>query len=324
MSIEEQLQQAFRAHANTISPPPAVDAAVAAMYRGQAMGRRGVMYRMKSRRMSRIAIAALAVVVLSGFAYAGSKLLFQQEKGNVGLSYRAIEEFTIPSETLESIRIHLNEVKEQLEPGERAVVYMEDLKIVRRIGMDPILGVDNPVRITTLEAWQSKLAEAGAGITLPNALLGGTYSFAEGFEGYPHGSALGVSALELLPELEAESRETGRDVIWRQTDAADIPFQGYTTTYRNGDEQIHYTVEPMKEKMKIESIMNGMAVLEKVQVDGYEAAYTYNDNSMFTDSHVYQEIAWLEEQEGQTLIHRVGSDSGGVTKEQLVEAAGGI
>lgn len=324
MSIEGQLRQAFREHADTISPPPAVDAAVAAIYRRQAMGRRGVMYRMKSWRMSRVAIAALVVVMLSGFAYAGSKLLYQQEKGHVGMSYRAVDSFTIPPETLESIRIHLNEVKEQLEPGDRAVVYMEDLKIVRKIGLDPILGVDNPVRITTLEAWQSKLAESGAGITLPNALLGGTYSFAEGFEGYPHGSALSVSALELLPELEAESRETGRDVIWRQTDAADIPFQGYTTTYRNGDEQIHYTVEPMKEKMKIESIMNGMAALEKVQVDGYEAAYTYNDNSMFTDSHIYQEIAWLEEQEGQTLIHRVGSDSGSVTKEQLAEAAGGM
>jgi len=321
MSTERELRQAFRAHADSIVPPPAVDAAVAAMYRGHAMGRKGATRMKMRKRLSRAAIAALVIAVLSGFAYAGGKLLFEQEKGHVGMAYRAVETFAIPEETLDRIRGHLNAVKEQIEPGEQAVVYLQDMKIVVPFGLDPILGVAKPDPVTSLKAWQAALADSVADARLPGELPDGEYRFAEGFEGYPFGSALGLAAMELVPELAEESEATGQAAVWREIASGDAPISGYTTTYRNGEHAIYYTVEAVTEPIRLEAMMGKSAALEQVQVNGDEAAYTRNESFLYTDSGLYQEIAWLTEREGRTIIHRIGTDSNLVTKEQLLEAA---
>ena len=324
MSIERQLRQAFRKHADTISPPPAVDAAISAAYLRHRVEKSEVKRMKMRKRLSRAAVAALVIAVLSGFAYAGSKLLFEQEKGHVGLKYRAVEQFTIPKETAERIRFQLNAVKEQLEPGEKAVVYLKDMKIVEPLGLDPVLGVDKPEPVASLEAWQAMLTDTGAVAELPSELLNGTYHFAEGFVGYPFLGALGLSAMELVPELAAESEATGQAAVWREYVPDDLPVTGYTTVYRNGEHTIYFTVDPIAEPLRFEAMMSGDAALEQVQVDGAEAAYTRNENSLFADSGVYQEITWLEEREGRTVIHSVGTDSDAVSKEQLLEAAGSL
>jgi len=320
MSIERELRQAFREHA--IAPPPSVDAAVAAMYRGHAMGKKGVTRMKMRKRLSRAAVAALVIAVMSGFVYAGSKLLFEQEKGHVGMTYRAVENFAIPEAALASIRVHLNEVKEQLEPGEQAIVYLEDMKIVEPFGLDPVLSVMKPAAIASLEAWQAVLNDTGAGARLPGELLNGEYRFAEGFVGYPFLGALGPSAMELVPELAAESEATGQAAVWREYVPDDLPITGYTTVYRNGEQAIYFTVDPISEKIRFEAMMGKSAALEQLQVNGSEAAYTRNESFLYTASGLYQEIVWLTEQEGRTIIHRVGTDSDEVSKEQLLEAAG--
>lgn len=42
---------------------------------------------------------------------------------------------------------------------------------------------------------------------------------------------------------------------------------------------------------------------------------------IYTDSHFYQEISWMLEQDGDAIIYRLGSDSPAMTKEQLMKAA---
>jgi len=288
------------------------------------MGRKGVTRMKLRKRLSRAAVAALAIAILSGFVYAGSKLLFEQEKGHVGMAYRAVEGLAIPEESLAGIRAQLNEVKERLEPGEQAVVYLEAMKFVEPLGIDPILAVAKPAPVTVLEDWQAVLTDAGVDVPLPDGLLNGEYRYAEGFEGYPFGGVLGQSAMGLADELAAESEATDQAAVWREIEVDDVPITGYTTTYRNGEHAIYYSVEPVAEKIRLESMMNGSAAFEQVQVAGSEAAYTKNASFLYSDSGLYQEIAWLEEREGQTLIHRIGTDSGDVRKEQLLEAAGSL
>ncbi|MGG3505242.1 hypothetical protein ABES58_07140 [Paenibacillus lautus] len=139
------------------------------------------------------------------------------------------------------------------------------------------------------------------------------------------GSETDIAAL--LEELKAESEESGKDFIWRKTSIpTSFPLLSYTTVYRNSDQETLYLVmeTPRDSKVKIQTLAPSSAKYEEMELNGHTAHYLKNDSFVYTDSHVYQEISWMIEKEGQAIIYRLGSDSPAMTKERLMEAAKSI
>lgn len=325
MSIEHQLKKEFQVNSKNVVCPSSVDSQMKDIFRK---------YREEGQRETRVArkwkpsyaaIIAVLFVLLSGFAYAGGKLLFQENNGNVSISVTAFEKLNLEQAKLNKISHALSDVKVQLKSGETAVVYFADLEKEELFRKLPLLPVAKPEVTTNLDAWKTILSNNNIANTLPDTLLG-TFRFAEGMEGGPFGPSIGPEAGELLKEMKAESKKTGQDVLWRRTAAPlNMPIEPFTSVYRNKQQEtIYVTVESVKEKVDVKLMTPDSTKYDELDINGSKAHYFKNENFLFFTSQFYQEISWVEGSGTATTIRRVGSDSPAVTKEQLAEAAKAI
>ncbi|MGG3311194.1 hypothetical protein ABER23_27735 [Paenibacillus lautus] len=274
------------------------------------------------RKWSKAVMVIILIAVVSGFAYAGRMLLFEETRGNMTMSAVTLEDLSLSKTQLESISQARNEVKAQLNPGESAVVYLSNLGNVKSL---PFIPVSQPDVNEDLDTWRKALTDRHFDVLPPDSLLG-KYRFTGGMELSPFGAYGGseTDIAALLEELKAESEESGKDFIWRKTSiTTSFPLLSYTTVYRNSDQETLYLVmeTPRDSKVKIQTLAPSSAKYEEMELNGHTAHYLKNDSFVYTDSHVYQEISWMIEKEGQAIIYRLGSDSPAMTKERLMEAA---
>lgn len=322
MSIEQQLKDEFQQNAKNVVCPPSIDLRVMNAYRERMLEKKGEQPMRRRWKWSKAAMVILLIAVVSGFAYAGRTLLFEETKGNMTMSAETLEELKLSKTQLESIRQARNEVKAQLNPGESAVVYLTDLDNVKSL---PIIPVSQPEVNEDLDTWKTALTDRHFDVLPPDSLLG-TYTFAGGMELSPFGAFVGseTDIAALLEELKAESEETEKNFIWRKTPLpSSFPLLTYTSVYRNSDQETLYLIlqSAPDSKMKLQTVAPSSTKYEEMDLNGHSAHYFKNDSYVYTDSHFYQEISWMTEKEGQTIIYRLGSDSPAMTKEQLMEAA---
>ncbi|ANY76149.1 hypothetical protein BBD41_28220 [Paenibacillus ihbetae] len=322
MSIEQQLKDEFQHNAKNVVCPPSIDMRVMSAYKEQVKEKKGDQPMERRRRWPKAVMVILMIAVVSGFAYAGRTLLFEDTRGNMTMSAITLEELKLSKSQLERISQARNEVKAQLNPGESAVVYLTDLGNVRSL---PFIPVSQPDVNEDLDAWRKALKERHFDRMPPDSILG-TYRFAGGMELSPFGTYMGseTDSAALLEELKAEIEETGQDYIWRKTPApASLPLLTYTTVYRNADHATLYLImeNAPDSRVKIQLLAPPSAEHEELDLNGHAAHYFKNDSYVYTDSHFYQEISWMIEQGGKSVIYRLGSDSPAMSKEQLVEAA---
>ncbi|GIO92389.1 hypothetical protein [Paenibacillus lactis] len=322
MSIEQQLKDDFQQNDKNVVCPPSIDIRVMNAYRERMLEEIGVQSMGRRRRWSKAVMVILLIAVVSGFAYAGRTLLFEETKGNMTMSAETLEELKLSKAQLERISKARNEVKTQLNPGESAVIYLTDMGNVRSL---PFIPVSQPDVNEDLDVWRKALMDRHFDRMPPESLLG-TYRFAGGMELSPFGAYVGseTDSAALLEELKAESEETGKDLIWRKTSVpASFPLLTYTTVYRNADQETLYLImeNAPDSKVKIQSLAPPSAEYEELDLNGHGAHYFKNDAYVYTDSHFYQEISWMIEQDGESIIYRLGSDSPAMTKEKLMEAA---
>lgn len=319
MSIEQQLKEAFKQDDNLIKRPPALDTRIAAEFRRQMMVSKGELNMRKRWTASKLVfIALIAVMILSGFAYAGTKLLFTDEKGRFSITARSSEHLNLDAETLQSVRQSLKEIKAQLAPGESAVVYMSEFDF-----QGGWLSAYQPVAVTGLDQWKSQLQERNMDGNLP-ASLPGSFQFAEGIWGNPFSAFLGLDDLELWNELRAESKQTGNTLLWsKSSQTQNWTSTDFTTVYRNADEDtIYLTLDVLNEAaVKAEQLAPSNNEYEELQWDGLKVHYTKTTQWMYSDSNFYQDLMWIQENDGKTTIFHLGSDSLNLTKEQLIEIA---
>ncbi|GIO99700.1 hypothetical protein J14TS5_47860 [Paenibacillus lautus] len=325
MSIEQQLKDEFQQNAKNVVCPSSIDLRVMNVYREQMLEKKGEQPMRRRRKWSKAVLVILLIAVVSGFAYAGRTLLFEETKGNMTMSAETLEDLKLSKTQLESIRQARNEVKAQLNPGESAVVYLTDLDNVKRL---PFIPVSQPDVNEDLDTWRKALTDRHFDVLPPDSLLG-TYRFTGGMELSPFGAYAGseTDIAALLEELKAESEESGKDYIWRKTSIpTSFPLLSYTTAYRNSDQETLYLVMETTpdSKVKLQTLAPSSAKYEEMELNGHAAHYLINDSYVYTDSHVYQEISWMIEKEGQAIIYRLGSDSPAMTKERLMEAAKSI
>src|SRR5690606_5779675 len=213
MSIEKQLSEAFKHNEASLQCPPSLDNRIMAEYEQAAMDKGRNVKMMKKGRLPKVALIAIIVVLLCGFAY-GSKFLFSNATDKLSYQLYSSDAFHLKEETFQNARATLKEVRSQLLPGETAVVYLPE--IIKDV---PLYGVFNPDYNTDIHEWQQVLEEQGVTEKLPASLLDGVYQFEGGALNNLFYPLIGWDQDELLAEMEAEKKTSNNEQpIWRLTD----------------------------------------------------------------------------------------------------------
>lgn len=323
MSIEQKLKDEFKQHNKTMVCPSSIDLRVMNLYRERLMEKRGERLMRRNRKWSKAALVVLIITVLSGFAFAGRTLLFEETKGNLTISAEALKGVDLSETQLESIRKARKEVNTQLKVGESAVVYLSALDNVSSL---PIIPMIQPDLNNDLNTWRTELLEQHFNVLPPDSLLG-SYTFAGGMKNYPFGTLEGSERdmKALVEELKDGSESSGKEFSWKKIDStSSLPLITYTSVYRNKNQNtLYYLIQQIASdsKIRLNMLTPSSTTYEEMDLNGHTARYFKNNSFVFTDSQFYQEISWMIEEEGQATIYTIGSDSPEMTKEQLIEAA---
>lgn len=324
MSIEQQLQQHFHKHAEKLHIPTEIDNKIQKVLQTQHFAADSNVKRKSSRRFSRFALIAIVVLLLSGFAFATTQLLFNTYNEKVSYSYYVDSTLTLQHITGEEIRDALNYVKSQLEVGETAVVYLTDYAKEKHplIQQYPLLSVTNPYTEKDYKHWQTSLTQVLHGYKLPESLLN-TYSFVGGHSGYPlYSNGITPNMDQLTDSLRKEAKETKSKLVWKKIVPENSPITAYTSIYKhsNGDD-VYITMELYPdEPLMVESFTSEAMTNGQINIDGKEAFYSHSKN-IFSDTDEYQDLFWMENIDGQTVIYRIGTTSVQLTQEDLIQIA---
>ncbi|CAG7617370.1 hypothetical protein PAESOLCIP111_02016 [Paenibacillus solanacearum] len=324
MSIEQRLKQQLERQAQALRPSAELHDRILQQYRKQASGgKRG--WRPGRIGVPQAAVFAVLLVLLSGFAYAGGKLLFVEEHGPLRVEYRTTgDSFALKHVSTEEVQRATADVKRQLADGESAVVYFAGLEqeanpLYRAV---PLIVVNKPETIADRAVWADQLKRLKLTSGIPETLAG-DFRFLEGAAGAPFGGAVPDEGMKLLDSLKQESKQTGSKSVWKKLSAsAQPPIVTYTTTYVNAQqEKMYLTVESVEGGATVQVTAPDSALHEQLSVKGNKAHYWNNDQFVFSGSGRYQTVSWTEASDGGTRTIGLGSDSPLMTKERLVRAA---
>ncbi len=320
MSIEQQLVEAFEQDSRKC--PSDLDTRIAAEYRQQVMQQRGIPFMSRTRKMPKFVLIAIIFILICGFSYAGSKLLFEDKTDTFSINYQTAQELHFEQGDIEKIRGSLEEVKAQLNPGDTAVVYLQDYDI-QVAGTPLVFGINKPIPIP-LEDWKATLQQHSIEEKLPESILG-TFNFVEGMENSPYQFSFGPDGYQLLNEMKAENKKTGSELLWRKADLSKAePVVPYTSVYRNSSNETIYLTWQIANgnpDLKMFQVAPPNTTYEEINIGGLTAHYMLDDQSLFGQSNIHQDVMWLKESGGKSVIYHVQTDSTKLTKEQLIEAA---
>lgn len=354
MSIPEQLKQAYEQQAVTLNPSTEPDDKLLDQFvrlTAHQQRRRFRQQRIRASTVSswqrawkrplflKLAIGFTVLALVSGFA---DYIWIRIGDGRVNIQYSEGIHRAMDASMLSSLHAELQQVRSKLAPGESAVVYSSKFsKLVPEMTDIPLISVSNPIMIDELDAWKSILdQEVGKGYKLPQPqMLDFPLIFVGGKRGGVYGPDMTSSDVKLLQELKAEAETSaqaraseqskttsGRPVdqfAWRvrnEQQAADSPIRSYTARYNDAQHNvIDVTLQLVKEQVEMRLIASGAE--QTVEVNGSKGVYLRSEPFIFSETNQYQTIQWLETQDNVTIIYSVGSESIGVTKQQLLAVA---
>lgn len=323
MSIEQKLAEAFKCNESSLECPPSLDTRIMAEYDRMAMNTRRNSIMKKKLSMPKVAIIALVVAVLCGFAYSGTKFLYSDSKGHFSIRLQSNEAFTLDSGTLEKVRNSIKAVQEQLAPGETAVVYYPE--VFSQLPIDiPVIGVSNLQYIFDAQQWKAVLEEYDVTETVPESLLAGAYEFEAGAVNSPFYPMTGLDTMDLLDEMKVEKKNMNEDKpLWRLTDISTFPEHSvYTSVYRDTNGEALYFIWQVfnDSSMKVESFTSPSTEYVEFDLNSKKVHYVKNNESLFGESTVLQSMMWIEEKDNGTIVYSIETDSVNMTKEKLIEA----
>jgi hypothetical protein len=322
MRIEEKLRKEYEWAAVELHCDPALDSKIGIVAKKELEGKKwmkkGILFRPK------LAHVAAAFVLLTGFGYATHSLLYKIDEGSMHMEVQAQKDFSLTQITPEEIRRELASVENQLATGETAIVYFAELEKEKHpvYRQNPVIGVEKPAIVKDWKEWKAVLEKASIGQALPQQ-LSDSFSFLEGKQGTPYGVMIGQQDHEWLQELQEESKQTGKSVVWKVVPKTASPIEAYTSLYQNQQkESIYVTVEVLpQDEVNIQVSTPETTKYESLQVGGKKAHFTKNDQFLLSKSGQYQELSWLDQDGQKTIMYRVATDSPSVSKEMLQQAA---
>lgn len=327
MSIQNQLTHELKRFAEQLKVPSVLDSRIDRLYDTyrEAVQRsdRKLTNRRGSRRLARIAVVAACVFLFSGIAYA-SGLLYQLQGNSVRVELTSSSAFNVKAEQATAIHSFLAETRQQLQPGESAYVYLPELEQAK---VKPFLKVVRPLAFTDIVQWNEQAAgKYGGRLQTPTAAPDG-FHFTRGELQSP----LGMIDPEVYPTLNKQIKKVdGKQAIVLPVsvtdnslrDALDSPGLVYTNEQQDQIE-IRYQVMPeAMKKLDVRMKTGESTTMEKISVKGsLEGYYTMNPNNVFSESGYMQDLNWIEQEGGRTVMYHIQSSSAKVTKADLLLVA---
>ncbi|OPA79221.1 hypothetical protein BVG16_09010 [Paenibacillus selenitireducens] len=328
MSIEEKLRQEYLQESRRLETFPSLDRHVLDIYRKEMKKNRGMVDMARRTKLPKIAAVLLIVGLLSGFAYVGGKLLFQENQGPWRVEARTSgDNFTLQHISAEQIRSKMAEVKSTLAAGEAAVIYFADLEkeanpLLRQV---PMVGVSQPELVSDWNQWQGRLQEHDISVPVPQ-VIAGQFTFEAGQLGSPLVGDLDKEGLRMLDQLKQESQDTGNSIVWQKVQGYNPVLETYSYTYHSeaGERLFVTLVEAPAEKISMKLTLPDSTAYEEVSIHGVKAHYTSHSQMFYSESNQYQELFWTQTYGEHSYMVKVGSDSPNITKAQLIQAAESI
>ena len=322
MFIEDKLKKEYEWAANELGSNPALDHKILLAARKELAGRKEKKKSMFLR--PKLTHVAASFVLLTGFGFATHSLLYKENTGSVQMEVQSAKDFALTQIAPEEIRRELASVENKLATGETAIVYFAELAKEKHplFQQNPVIGVEKLEVVADWKQWDEISKKASLSHSLPKQ-LGDDFTFREGKLGTPYGAMIGQGGETWLQELQQESKETGKSVVWKVVPNSASPINTYTTLYQNEQKaNIYFTVEVLPEdQLNIQVSTPETTTYEPVEVNGKKAHYTSNDQFLFSDSGLYKELSWVSKEGEKTIMYHMATDSLAVSKQMLKQAA---
>ncbi|RJE86134.1 hypothetical protein D3P07_18810 [Paenibacillus sp. 1011MAR3C5] len=331
MSIEEKLRMEYKRKSRALSVPKEPAAKVVAAFRDMSQDSKSGRHHNGSEKSAhrRTAFWLAAILLLSGFAYGGGKLLFQNQLGLWSLQlFSGGEDMLLDEAASEEIWSSLQDVKRELQPGEAAMVYFAALAesthpLYRNY---PLFGVKNSLWLQESHAQVvNRMRKDGLQVLVPETLPDG-YVFSDAFQGEPLSVNAGPEGLLIMEQLQDEIAVSGKRVAWARMKKYEPASNLYTLAYvhEQGDTLL-VTVEALEEQRVDQRwVVPNSTQVEELNIRGNKASYTSGDDVPFSATRYYQEVSWSiidpSHANGQ-YIYRVGSESKKMGKAELLRLA---
>jgi hypothetical protein len=336
MSIENQLKMGFKQTARQFISSPRLDARIEQSFdahvRKQAKSRPGYF---ASHKYGRIALVAVCLLLFSGVAYA-STLLYSLQANNFTMEASGTSALRLSKDQLSEITGSLHQVRGQLAPGESAFVYiaaLESIKLPEAPEGLALHRVNHPQPYTDINQWKQLLGKGFQNIKTPTVLPDGfTFNRAElegpigmlDMDNYKKYNTLLKAQAAAAPEKIAWQKAVQEDAHEDQAVIPKSPRLVYTNSQKDQIEISYTLIPPSDKKVDIKVKTSDASSAEKVQVADKDAYYTVNNSNFLSDTGKSQEIVWVEQREGQTVMYHAATSSVNVTKADLLLVAGGL
>ncbi|OXM84885.1 hypothetical protein [Paenibacillus rigui] len=329
MSIEQQLKVQFRQEADSMVRPLQLDERIEQIYQ-ESVSTHDVpsVKALRSRTpYGRVVVLAACLLLFSGIAY-GSTVLYSLYSDRFSMEVSNAAELRFTTGQLQEIYHSMQQVRDQLAPGQSAWVYisaLDSIQLPNAPAGTGLIRVNHPISYTDLDQWK-QLAEQSLGrVKLPAALPEG-FQFNRGELESLTGPVSATEVKSYYEPLKKKAAEEGKPMAWQEVtgsspESAASPRLLFTNIRQ---EQIEISVTRLTEPERSIHVKLGMgegSSTEKVQVAGKDAYYSVNANNFLSETGLYKDIQWLEAESGQTSIYHVSSPSREVTKEELVFVA---
>ena len=326
MSIESRISQVLKQETDRLTAPQELDERVLGAVGPQLAALREKGNVRAGKRLfgwKKAAVFALVFAVLTGFAFGATKL-YETEYNGIGVEVFSDSSLKLTRTSGDEVRQTLQAVKQQLNPGEYAMVYFdaftkESSALLREM---PGIGVHRPYVYNGYDAWQQLVQQETGGLSVP-ASLGDDYGFVSGAEGYAQDGYTTVEGIELLDKLKQEARQSGESIRWEKVANPTQVLEVYTTFYESDSgEKVYMTVEVLEPRMKLRmtSISNET---DQLRVGDKEVYYMDSQHFLSATDRV-KDFSWEAGTDEQPVIVHLASESLDVTKEQLLSLVRGM
>jgi hypothetical protein len=275
------------------------------------------------KRFRRIAIFAICLI--------GCIVVFYAVKSLHTLQTNNSSPFHFTHAQMQSIRGTINQVQNQLEPGESAFIFIDALDKTKLPGSDQGLGlirVNHPQPYTDISQWKEQTNKAFAHFKIPTRLPEG-FALNRGELEYPMGNIDAANQKKYYAMLKKKAAESKDNTAWQKAAADDkVSNQGFSEIprllYTNNNQaqiEVSYRVIPTEEKNVKHIKRMDAATTEQLKVNSFEGDYTINNNNYLSETGTMRDIQWTEPNDGKTIQYTVSTPSSNVSKEDLLVVA---
>jgi hypothetical protein len=336
MSIENQLKLEFKQMAQQLKRPHQLDTQIEQLFDTHfRKNESSLKLSFSYKKYGRIAVITACLLFFSGVAYA-SALLYNLHSNHVSIEASSDSQLNFSQIQLNELRGFLSEVSDQLSPGESAFVYMTELDKIKFQGAPHGQGltkVNKPIMYSDFSQWKDLTKKDYGDLKTPTILPDG-FTFIKGELNSPLGNIDVTNEKKYYTLLKKKAIAEDKKMAWQKAvpdDSnhekefiQDIPRLVYTNSDKDQIEISYMLLPKAGNPITLKSRMSDSSTANKVTVSDFDAYYTVNKNNFMSETGTLQDINWIEQANGQTILYHVSSPSANVSKDELLLVANNL